>query len=401
MKGHPGREGFLQVFLVSLKLGVTCFGGPVAHLGYFHEEFVVRRKWLSERAYADLIALCQFLPGPASSQVNMAIGLIRAGWMGAAAAWLGFTLPSAVLMIAFAYGLDNMGDLQHAGWLEGLKLAAVAVVAHAVWTMANKFCRSPLRAGIALLGAVFVSILWSPSGQLLVIAAGGFTGWLFLRDQIQGVPAEDSSIEIRYSRRFGVILLFAFTVLFIGLPLLKSATGSPAIASFAAFYRTGSLVFGGGHVVLPLLRSEVVTPGWISDDRFLAGYGAAQALPGPLFTFTAFLGAAMKPEPHGWVGGLWCMSAIFLPSVLLLFGVLPFWNSLRRASSAQATLHGANAAVVGLLLAAFYNPVCTTSVRRPIELLIALAAYGLLVPARLPPWLVVALSALAGWLFLS
>jgi chromate transporter len=395
-------RSFLPVFLVSLKLGLTCFGGPVAHLGYFHQEFVVRRKWLLEHEYADLVALCQFLPGPASSQVNMAIGMLRAKWPGALAAWLGFTAPSALLMIAFAYGVGGLGDLQHAGWLNGLKLAAVAVVAQAVWTMATKFCAKPSTALIAFIGAMVLLFFPFSITQLLVIAVGSAAGWMLFRHDAQPVSKDDlSAIAIPYRARTGVVLLVLFAIFFVGLPLLKFATNNPAIASFDAFYRTGSLVFGGGHVVLPLLRDEVVKPGWISDDRFLAGYGAAQALPGPLFTFSAFLGAAMKSEPQGWIGGLWCLVAIFLPSVFLVFGVLPFWDDLRKKMWAQAALRGANAAVVGVLLSALYNPVWTSSVHRPRDFAVALIAFLLLMFVKCPPWIVVIFSALAGAVFLG
>jgi chromate transporter len=393
-------RSFLEVFLVSLKLGLTCFGGPVAHLGYFHQEFVVRRKWLQEREYADLVALCQFLPGPASSQVNMAIGMLRAKWRGALAAWLGFTAPSAALMIAFAYGVSALGDLQHAGWLNGLKLAAVAVVAQAVWTMATKFCTKPTTALMALMGATAIIFFPFSMTQVLVIGVGCLAGWLLFRGEAKSFAPDHSPLEMPYRARAGAFLLTLFFVFFLGLPLLKFATGNPAIASFDAFYRTGSLVFGGGHVVLPLLRDEVVKPGWISDDRFLAGYGAAQTLPGPLFTFAAFLGTAMNSEPAGWLGGLWCLLAIFLPSFFLVFGVLPFWDDLRKRTWAQAALRGANAAVVGVLLAALYNPFWTSSVHRPRDFLLALAAYFLLVFAKCPPWLVVIFCASTGAIFL-
>ena len=393
--GDPSRSAW-HVFFVSLKLGLTCFGGPIAHLGYFHAEFVERRKWLREHDYADLVALCQFLPGPTSSQVNLAIGLLRARWLGAFAAWIGFTLPSAVIMIAFAYGMDALGDLQHAGWLKGLQLAAVAVVAQAVWAMATKFCTRWATVAIALGAAVVMLFFASGFTQLLVIAGGCALGWILFRGSVKNAIGDKTSMVVPYGTKTGVVFLAAFVILLGGLPLLEWIAPSPALASFDSFYRTGSLVFGGGHVVLPLLRADTVTPGWISDDRFLAGYGAAQALPGPLFTFAAFLGTAMKAQPTGWLGGVWCLVALFLPSFLLVFGVLPFWGDLRRRAWAQAALQGANAAVVGLLLAALYHPVWTSSVHGVREFIVALGAYALLVFAKLPPWVVVVAAALSG-----
>ncbi len=333
--------------------------------------------------------------------MNLAIGLLRARWLGALAAWLGFTLPSAIMMIAFAYGLDALGDLRHAGWLKGLQLAAVAVVAQAIWTMATKFCTRPATATLALVAAMIALFLGSSLTQLLIIAGGCGAGWLlFRRDGRAGMDEVTDSLAVPFGARTGAVFLVAFAILLGGLPLLQVITRSPAVVTFEAFFRTGSLVFGGGHVILPLLRSEVVAPGWISDDRFLAGYGAAQAVPGPLFTFAAFLGAAMKTGPSGWLGGLWCMAAIFLPSFLLVFGTLPFWGDLRRRDWAQAALQGANAAVVGILLAALYNPVWTSAMRGVPQLIFALVAYVLLVFVKLPPVALVLLSALAGALLL-
>jgi chromate transporter len=395
------KPSLTETFLVFLKLGCTSFGGPVAHIGFFHDEFVVRRKWLDERSFADIVALCQFLPGPASSQVNMAVGLHRGRWAGALVAWLGFTLPSALLMTAFAYGIGFLGDLSHAGWLEGLKLAAVAVVAQAVWIMAGKFCASWSTAALALAGAILV-LAW-PSGfaQLVVLATGALVGWIFFRpeaDKIQGGPS--ARLDIPYGRRLGGALLALFFLLLIALPILAATTHAQAVMSFDRFYRAGALVFGGGHVVLPLLQTAVVTPGWVTNDQFLAGYGAAQAMPGPLFTFSAYLGAVMQPEPNGWLGAIWCLVAIYVPSTLLVFGALPFWEALRRQSQARALLKGANAAVVGVLLAALYRPVWTSAVHGPMELILTLAAYGLLVFGRCPPWVVVLASALSGEILL-
>ena len=392
----PART-FLHVFLVSLKLGLTSFGGPIAHLGYFHQEFVVRRKWLKEHDYADLIALCHFLPGPTSSQVNMAVGLAHAGWKGALGAWLGFTLPSFVLMVAFASGVDRFGVLASAGWLKGLKIVAVAVVAQAVWSMGRKFCPTGFKVALTILGAGFLlSPFAPPASQLLVMAVGAFFGWLFLHRKEAEMTAP-TSLVTTYGTKLGGGLLVLFVLFFLGLPLAAAWSGNGMAATFASFFRTGSLVFGGGHVVLPLLQSEVVRPGWVGDDRFLAGYGAAQALPGPLFTFAAYLGAVMKPGPHGWLGGAWCVLAIFLPSFLLVFGTLPFWGRLREMASAQAALQGANIAVVAVLLAALVNPVWTTSVHDVAGVVLAAAVLGLLLRG-LPPWLVVLFGAAGGML---
>ena len=392
-----------ETFLVFLKLGLTCFGGPIAHLGYFHEEFVVRRKWLDSYAFADTVALCQFLPGPASSKVGMVIGMHRNGWLGAFVAWVGFTLPSALIMTAFAFGMAKLGDVSHAGWFNGLKLAAVAVVAQAVWMMASKFCTEKATAIIALAGAI--TILAWPSGiaQILVIGLGSFFGWLLFRGQRPDDTGNPHSgkLTIPYGRRFGAILLVVFVALLLILPALAASTHNSAMASFDSFYRAGALVFGGGHVVLPLLQAGVVKPGWVSNDQFLAGYGVVQAVPGPLFTIAAFLGAVMKPQPNGWVGALWCLVAIFIPGALIAFGSLPFWERLRHLASARALLKGANASVVGVLLAALYQPVWTSAVHGPVEFLFALAAYGLLVFWSWPPWLVVGASALGGALLLG
>lgn len=398
MKTTPS---LLETFWVFLRLGCTSFGGPVAHLGFFHEEFVVRRKWIGERAFADLVALSQFLPGPASSQVNLAIGLHRARWSGALVAWTGFTLPSAVLMTAFAYGIGFLGDLTHAGWLKGLKLAAVAVVAQAVWVMAQKFCAGPVTALLAIGGAI-AALAWPSSlAQVSVIAAGAVLGWLFFsREKSEASAESHTPLEIPYGHRTGGVLLAIFVILLVGLPLLTAAIHNPFLTIFDRFYRAGSLVFGGGHVVLPLLQTAVVDPGWVSNDQFLAGYGAAQAVPGPLFTFAAYLGAVMKPEPHGWPGALLCLVAIYVPANLLMLGALPFWETLRRQNFARVLLRGANAAVVGILLAALYHPVGTSAIHGMLEAALALAAFILLTWGKGPPWLVVILSALAGQMLL-
>lgn len=382
-----------EVFAAFLKLGLTSFGGPVAHLGYFRDEFVVRRRWLDERVYADLVALCQFLPGPASSQVGMAIGLSRAGYLGALAAWTGFTLPSAIALVLFAFSVGFLDEALGSGWLHGLKVAAVAVVALAVLGMARSLAPDRDRATLAVVAAVITLAVPSAWGQIGAIALGGLAGVTLLRGE---APAGHIALPLSVSRRAGMTALTAFFALLIGLPFLAAATGSQGVMLFDAFYRAGSLVFGGGHVVLPLLQASVVPPGWISNDAFLAGYGAAQAVPGPLFTFAAYLGAVMGPEPKGWAGAALCLVGIFLPSFLLVVGALPFWEDLRRTPRAQAALKGVNAAVVGLLLAALYHPVWTAGIFGPADFALAAVAFLLLFMWRTPPWLVVILSAVAG-----
>ena len=360
---------------MALKLGCISFGGPVAHLGYFHAEYVQRRRWLTETSYADLVALCQFLPGPASSQLGFSIGLLRGGLPGGVLAWVGFTLPSAVLMILCGYGLAATGDLGHAGWLEGLKLAAVAVVAQVVWTMARQLCPDRLRAGLALAAAL--ALAFSPTwAQSVVLAAGALFGLAFLRQDEAAKQVPEQTLHVPgWGRRAGAASLAVFLALLLGLPVLGAASGNAGAATVDSFYRTGSLVFGGGHVVLPLLQAETVAPGWVGNDRFLAGYGLAQALPGPLFAFSAYLGTVLTPpRAGGWPGGLLCLAAIYLPSGLLVLGVLPFWENLRQRPGAQAALRGANATVVGLLLAAFYRPVWTGTVHTAADFAVAAAA---------------------------
>jgi chromate transporter len=387
------REGSaLEVFRIFLRLGLTSFGGPVAHFGYFRGEFVARRKWLDEVSFADIVALCQFLPGPASSQTAISIGMLRAGLPGGLMAWLGFTMPSTLALIAFGYGVAWFGDLSQAAWLHGLKIVAVAVVANAVWGMARNLCPDKERASVAIAAAILATALPSTLGQVGAITAGGFIGWAWLA----GTPRGDGPpLAVNMPRALSIASLALFFVLLGGLPLLRAAVPSQAIAEFDAFYRSGALVFGGGHVVLPLLQAEVVPPGWVSNDAFLAGYGAAQAVPGPLFTFAAYLGTVMGPAPNGWLGGLICLVAIFLPSPLLLVGALPFWDSLRRQKAVQAALNGINAAVVGLLLAALYNPVWTSAIFSPRDFAIGITAFLLLALWAAPPWLVVVLGAVA------
>jgi chromate transporter len=382
-----------EVFGVFLRLGLTSFGGPIAHLGYYHDELVVRRRWLDERAYADLVALCQFLPGPASSQVGIAIGLSRAGYLGALAAWAAFSLPSALALVLFAYGVAAIGDALGSGWLQGLKVAAVAVVAQAVLGMAGSLAPDRQRASLAVAAAAIVLAVPSVPGQIGAILLGGLVGLILYRD---GNPAGHTTLPTPVSRTVGFAALTVFFVLLVGLPLLTGISQNQGIAVFDAFYRAGSLVFGGGHVVLPLLQAEVVPPGWVTNDAFLAGYGAAQAVPGPLFTFAAYLGTVMGPEPNGWVGALNCLVAIFLPSFLLVIGALPFWEEIRGLPLAQAALRGINAAVVGLLLAALYHPVWTAGITRPADFALAAAAFLLLFMWRTPPWLVVIVCALGG-----
>jgi chromate transporter len=382
-----------EVFTAFLKLGLTSFGGPIAHLGYFREAFVVKRRWLDDRSYTDLIALCQFLPGPASSQVGIAIGLSRAGYLGALAAWLGFTAPSAIALVLFAYGLSALGQAEGSGWLHGLKVAAVAVVAVAVLGMMRTLTPDRERATIAALAAIAMLAAPSALAQVLVIILGGIAGALLL--PAKAAPS-DAKLTLHVSRRGGGILLALFFLLLIGLPLLAAAVPAQSIRLANAFYRAGSLVFGGGHVVLPLLQAAVVPQGWVSNDAFLAGYGAAQAVPGPLFTFAAYLGAVMTVPPNGWEGALLCLVAIFLPSFLLVIGGLPFWEDLRRRTRARAALRGVNAAVVGLLVAAFYDPIWTVGITNRADFALASAAFLLLFVWNTPPWLVVALSALGG-----
>ena len=374
------------IFLVFLRLGCTSFGGPVAHLGYFRAEFVARRGWLSEPAFADIVALCQFLPGPASSQVGMAIGMARGGLAGAAAAWLGFTLPSALLMVGFAYGLGALGDPGQAGWLHGLKIVAVAVVAGAVWSMARTLCPDRPRVTLALAAALVALLVPSAAGQIGAIVLGAVAGRLLLPGE--AVP-EHVALALRIPRGLSLAALASFFMLLFGLPALAAATGRHFFAVVSGFYRAGALVFGGGHVILPLLQRAVVPPGWVPNDLFLAGYGAAQALPGPLSTFAAYLGAVMRPAPSGWLGGLVCLVAIFAPSFLLLVGALPFWDALRRRAGVRAALRGVNAAVVGLLLAALYTPVWTSAILRPADFAGALTAFVLLTAWRVAPWFVV------------
>ncbi|KMM86153.1 chromate transporter [Pseudomonas taetrolens] len=392
--GVNQRSSAWAVFLVFLRLGLTSFGGPIAHLGYFREEFVARRQWLTDRSYADLVALCQFLPGPASSQVGIALGLSRAGYAGALAAWAGFTLPSAIVLILFALGISHYGTAISSGALHGLKVVAVAVVAQAVWGMARTLCTDVRRITLMTLAACVALVEPSAWGQVGVIVAAGVAGLMLFKPEQR---AAHDPLPMPVSQRAGIICLALFVLLLVGLPLLAERLPNQTVALVDAFYRAGSLVFGGGHVVLPLLQAEVVPAGWVSNDVFLAGYGAAQAVPGPLFTFAAFLGASMNLAPSGWAGGMVCLLAIFAPSFLLIVGALPFWEQLRRSLRTQAALAGVNAGVVGLLLAALYQPVWTSAILRTEDFALALLALVALMFWKLPPWLVVLGSGVAGW----
>ena len=391
----PSKGLALEVFLAFLKLGLTSFGGPVAHLGYFRAEFVARRRWLDDKSYSDLVALCQFLPGPASSQVGIALGLGRAGWGGAVAAWLGFTLPSAMALILFAAGVTQWAALSQSGAVHGLKVAAVAVVAQAVWGMGKSLCPDRLRAGVAVLSALLVLAVPTATGQVAAIAAGGIVGrWMLTLGPLPAAQHRDYGV----SKRAGAALLGVFMVLLVVLPLVAAAVHSPALSVLANFYQAGALVFGGGHVVLPLLQAGVVPHGLVSSDVFLAGYGAAQAVPGPLFTFAAYLGAVMPGPFGGWFGGIALLLAIFLPAFLLVVGALPYWETLRQRDGVQRAMAGVNAAVVGGLVAALYDPGWTSAIHSRVDFGLALAAFGLLVYARLSPVLVVILCGTGGWL---
>ena len=391
------RARAIEVFFVFLKLGLTSFGGPVAHIAYFRREFVLRRLWLDESAFGDLVSLCQFLPGPASSQLGMAVGWQRAGIMGSLAAWLGFTLPSALLMVLFALSFSVLGLSSESAWIHGLKIAAVAVVGQAVWGMGKNLAPDRVRATLA--AGVAVVLLWFHGTvvQMLVIAVGAVAGLLFLTP-VQGLaPLRPRRTSFRWGGRFPLASFFA---LLVGLPLAAAYTSSYPLDLVAEFYRAGALVFGGGHVVLPLLQTSVVFPGWVTESQFLAGYGAAQAVPGPLFTFAGYLGALSSQNPSGWIGGGLALIAIFLPAFLLIAGVLPFWETLKAEAWAQKAVMGINASVVGILLAAFYDPVWTSAVRSPADFALVVVCFMGLVLWELPPILVVAFAAVAaslGW----
>lgn len=380
----------LEILIVSTKLGLTSFGGPIAHLGYFHEEYVRKRRWLDEQGYANLVALCQFLPGPASSQVGIGVGVLRGGLLGGIFAFLGFTIPSVIALILFALILKGM-DVGNAGWIHGLKIVAVAVVAHAILGMALKLTPDLSRKAIALF-ALLGTLLWQTAiSQIVVIVVAAVVGFFIYQSQKEDSP---STIEIPLSRLIAVVSLCLFFGLLIALPILRELTASSWVAMFDSFYRSGSLVFGGGHVVLPLLEREFVPSGWLSKKDFLAGYGATQAVPGPLFTFAAYIGAVVD----GWTGGLIATFAIFLPAFLLVLGTLPFWTSLNANPKIKGAVMGVNAAVVGILLAAFYDPIWTSSILRPMDFAFAAVLFSMLAYWKLPPWVVVVTGIIGGYL---
>jgi chromate transporter len=388
-----GSHSPFEVLRAFLKLGLISFGGPIAHIGYFRDEFVSRRRWLDDATYTDLVALCQFLPGPSSSQVGFSIGLMRAGYLGGLAAWTGFTLPSAVALVLFAYGVHELEGPVGVGLLHGLRLVAVAIVAQAVFGMARTLCPDRQRASIAALAMLLILYSSSSLTQIGAILLGGVAGLLICRSPAS-FPAAPRLIPV--SRRVGLALLTTYMLLLVGLPLLSTCGSQPGVVLFDAFYRSGALVFGGGHVVLPFLRDAFVTPGWVNDSTFLAGYGAAQAVPGPLFTFAAYLGAVVGPTPHGVAGAALGLIGIFLPGMLVLVGTLPFWDTLRSRAAAQAAMRGINAAVVGLLGAALYSPVWSSSIATTDDISVALIGFVLLTAWRARPLWVVILGAVAG-----
>jgi chromate transporter len=389
---RPGPHAWLEVLKVAARLGLTSFGGPIAHIGYFRDAYVERRKWVDERTFTDLVAMSQVLPGPASSKLGISIGVLRAGLAGGIAAWIGFTLPSAIAMVLFAVGAQGLGP-EAAGWLHGLKVVAVAVVALAVWSMARAMAFDIPRGAIAL-GAAGIALVWTATlGQVALIVAGGVIGWLVLRGA-SSAPMAPIHVPIR--RASAITAAIVFVALLVGLPIVRQLTSDHTIEVLDSFYRTGALVFGGGHVVLPILEGEVVATGWTTNETFLAGYGAAQAVPGPLFTVAAYLGAVMTPQPNGVIGALLATIAIFLPGFLLTIAVLPSWGVLRLRSDLQAAIRGINAVVVGILLAALYDPLWTTAILRPVDGVLAVAALVALGVWRIPPWIVVVLSAAAG-----
>jgi chromate transporter len=383
-----------EVFRAFLKLGITSFGGPIAHLGYFRDEMVVHRRWIDEAGYADLVALCQFLPGPASSQVGFCLGILRGnGLLGGLAAWFAFTMPSATILFAFAISAAAFTGPVAEGFLHGLKLVAVAVVAQAIWGMTRTLTPDRARAGIALAAVAIVVLFVGSLGQIMAIALGACAGLWLCRGE--GAPLS-GHLKFPVTRLGGGIALVLFAALLLIAPAVAAATGSQGLALFSAFYRSGALVFGGGHVVLPLLQAQLVTPGWVSNETFLAGYGLAQAVPGPLFTFAAYLGAVMGPPPNGLAGAVIALVALLLPGMLLVYGMLPFWDALRTRPAAQAAMRGTNAAVVGILGAALYNPVWTSAVLTPRDFALALGGFLLLAVWKMPPWMVVVLLAAAG-----
>lgn len=385
-------KSLLEIFLVSTRLGLTSFGGPTAHLGYFHEEYVRRRKWMDEKSYADLVALCQFLPGPSSSQVGIGIGIMRAGILGGITSFIGFTFPSVVALIAFALLMTGF-DVGNAGWIHGLKIVAVAIVAHAIIGMAKSLTPDLKRKAIAIL-ALLVTILWQTAfSQVGVILIAACIGYFLLKQKNEGAGVQ---AHFPVSKLVGGFCLLLFIGLLVSLPLLKEATGSYWVAMFDSFYRSGSFVFGGGHVVLPLLEKEFVPTGWMSEEAFLSGYGVTQAVPGPLFTFAAYLGTVM----NGWQGGVVATVAIFLPAFLLVIGALPFWDQLRNHPKITGAIMGVNAAVIGLLIAALYTPIWTSSILEAKDFGLAVVLFSMLAYWKMPPWIVVVTGAVVGLVFL-
>lgn len=393
-RAEPGRGSCLEVFLIFLRLGLTSFGGPVAHLAYFRTEFVDRRRWLDDYAFSDLVALCQFLPGPASSQVGMAIGLRRAGWAGMAAAWLAFTLPTSLALIGFALGLAHFGWLSASAVIHGLKVAAVAIIAQAVWGMGRSLCPDRPRAGLAVAAALLTIMLPTAWGQVGAIFLGALVGGAILHVPPRPILANRAQ---GVSRTVGYVAIALFSALLLGLPIWAAMADTPLASQLAGYFRAGALVFGGGHVVLPLLEATSVSTGMVSNADFLAGYGAAQAMPGPLFAFAAFLGALSSGPLSGWVGGLTLLLVIFLPGALLLVAALPFWESLRRRPGVRNMVAGVNASVVGILLAALYDPVWVSAILKPADFGLALLLFALLVYARWSAAWVVLLAAAGGW----
>lgn len=392
-----GPRAALDVLRAFLVLGLTSFGGPVAHIGYFRRAFVTRRRWLDDASFVDLVGLCQFLPGPASSQVGFSIGLLRAGWLGGLAAWCGFTLPSVCLLLLFAVLAPHLGGTLGDGVVHGLKLVAVAVVAQAVWDMARRLCADVRRAGIALAAIAILGLTTTAFAQLIVIVFGAVLGYGLLRTS-NAIPASPAASTLRFhiSHTASLVSLALFVVLLAGLPLLHQWTNGRAIAIFDGFYRSGALVFGGGHVVLPLLQAQTVTTGWVSANDFLAGYGAAQAVPGPLFTFASYLGWMSGAPSQSWLGAALATLGIFLPGLLLVIAALPNWQTLRARPSTAAMLAGVNAAVVGILASALYSPVWTSAVHSAADVALAIVAFVLLVRWNAPPLAVVALCVIAG-----
>ncbi|QMT16583.1 chromate transporter [Planococcus maritimus] len=391
---QPQKESrlklLLEILFVSTRLGLTSFGGPIAHLGYFHNEYVRRRKWMDEKSYADLVALAQFLPGPASSQVGIGIGVMRGGLIGGIVSFIGFTLPSVIALILFALLLQSF-DVSDAGWIKGLKIVAVAVVAHAILGMAKNLAPDLKRKALALL-ALIGTLLWPSSlSQIGVILIAALIGYMLYKNSAE---TTEGRIKFPVTKKIGALSLALFFAFLVSLPILREVTGSYWVAMFDSFYRAGSLVFGGGHVVLPLLEREFVPTGWLTEEAFLAGYGATQAVPGPLFTFAAYLGTVM----NGWAGGLFATVAIFLPAFLLIVGVLPFWDALRTNQKVKGAIMGVNAAVLGILISAFYTPIWTSSITQSADFALAAILFSLLVYWKLPPWVIVLCGALGGTL---